>query len=311
MKRRCFLTDEHVFFAEERAKRPHSFKKVKIANTPKEFCPFCLENEKMTPPEVYSTADKKIRIVPNKYPFVTIDKDCFGVHDVLIDTDEHDRRLCTFTDEQMHELMKVIKFRVGNLEEDERLEYIQVFKNQGIDAGASQSHSHWQIAGLSVVPEKINKIMNKLSDFKKETGKCYFCSLNHEERIVEEDENFIVYCPYDSKFSYEMYIIPRAHNCNFKNFSDEELFSLGKIIRNSVYRLAQIYEGISYNICFYNMPVNAKGEDSFHFFIQIIPRIGQMAGFEFSTGCFISSVLPENAAVNLRNIKIEGDFNED
>ena len=44
--------------------------------------------------------------------------------------------------------------RYRQLEEDPRSKYVQIFKNQGKDAGASQSHSHWQITSLCVVPLK-------------------------------------------------------------------------------------------------------------------------------------------------------------
>ena len=44
--------------------------------------------------------------------------------------------------------MKTMQKRYRQLEEDPRSKYVQIFKNQGKDAGASQSHSHWQITSL-------------------------------------------------------------------------------------------------------------------------------------------------------------------
>ncbi len=314
MVKQCFLTGELIFFAEERAKRPHNFKKLHITSTPSEFCPFCLENESMTPKEVFSTPDKRIRIVPNKYPFISKnDPTHYGIHDVLIDTANHDERLYKFKDEHITEVIKAIRHRVDILQKDENVVYVQVFKNDGIDAGASQSHSHWQIAALSVLPPKYSVIKNVLEKYYKENNKCYFCHLKETlgEQIIDENEHFISYVPTDAKFPYEMYIIPKKHISNITEFNDSEISSAGKLIRNCVKRLASIYEGISYNICFFGSPKpNAlknpsdNFKDYMHFHIQIIPRIGHMAGFEFSTGCYINSVMPERAAKTLKEINI-------
>ncbi len=303
MIKKCYLTGEYVFYATERAKRPHSFKIIDdTPQVPVKYCPFCLENQHMTPPLVYSTEDKTIRIVPNKYPFITVDDESYGVHDVLIDTANHEEKMYQFTDEHMHKLMRVIQRRINELEADDRIKYVQVFKNQGKDAGASQSHSHWQITALSVVPIKTEHLLQVLSNYYNENKKCYFCTMDFGNRIIEENDKFFSYMPADAKFAYEMDILPKRHISSFTEFTDEELKSFGILLRNSVKRLNQVYEGVSYNVCFYSAPQEAENKECFHFYAQIFPRIGHMAGFEFSTGCYINSVLPEVGAERLRSI---------
>ncbi len=310
MVKQCFLTGELIFFAEERARRPQNFKKLRVSSTPKEFCPFCPENEKMTPKEIFSTPDKEIRIVPNKYPFISKnDPSHYGIHDVLIDTSKHDEKLCNFTDEHITKVISSIQQRAKILQNDKKIVYVQVFKNDGIDAGASQSHSHWQITALSVFPPRYLQIKNVLKKYYQENNKCYFCNLKLTlgEQIIEENEHFIAYVPLDAKFPYEMYIIPKKHISNIIELNDDEIVFAGKTIRNCAKRLTSIYEGISYNICFFSSPNNPTDNHKkyIHFYIQIIPRIGHMAGFEFSTGCYINSVMPETAAKTLKSISLD------
>ncbi len=304
MIKRCFLTGEFVFYATSRAKRPHSFKRPQIKEVPKEFCPFCVENVHMTPGVLYATNDNKIRIVPNKYPFIDSDEKDFGIHDVLIDTDIHEEKMHNFSDEHMHRLMRVIQKRFSELEKTESIKYVQVFKNQGRDAGASQSHSHWQITALSVVPLKMEHLINVLRSYYYEHDRnCYLCNLEFGTRIVEENEHFISYLPADGKFAYGMDILPKRHIATIDDFTDNELLSFGIILRNSLKRLTTLLDGISYNVCLYSAPHSGDYKDFFHFYAQIIPRIGHMAGFEFSTGCYINSVLPEDGAKALREAK--------
>ena len=302
MMKRCFLTGEYVFYATDRAKRPHSFKKTNVRTTPKEWCPFCLENAHMTPPLISATEDNQIRIVPNKYPFLANTEEHYGVHDVLIDTADHEERLSQFSPEHMHELMRVIQKRFIELEGDERCNFVQVFKNQGIDAGASQSHSHWQITAMCVVPLKMEHLCDVLSNYKKDHGHCYFCELDFGTRVVEESDLFRVYMPADAKFAYEMDILPKRHIASIRDFTDEELKDFGLMLKHSVSRLNKIYEGLCYNVCLYSAPKSKEFDDCFHFYAQIIPRIGHMAGFEFSTGCYINSILPEVGAQKLREV---------
>lgn len=302
MVKRCFLTGEYVFFATDRAKRPHSFKRDTVKTTPKEYCPFCPQNSYMTPEPVYD--DGLIKIVPNKYPFVHTNEDTYGVHDVVIDTNIHDEKLIDFTDEHIFKLMVVLKNRFIQLEGDEKSKYVQIFKNQGMEAGASQSHSHWQIASLPVVPLKMEHLLQVLKGYYDEHNECYFCNLDFGTRIVEENESFRSYIPADGKFPYGMDILPKRHVSSIKEFTDKELMDYGIILRNSLKRLVALRPGIAYNLCLYSAPRDEKCHDYFHFYTQIIPRIGHMAGFEFSTGCYINSVLPEIGAEDLRNAKI-------
>lgn len=175
MMKRCFLTGEYVFYATDRAKRPHSFKKQSVKTVPEQYCPFCLRNEYMTPGVIYATEDNSIRIVPNKYPFIDADNEFFGVHDVLIDTADHNEPMSHFSDNHMFKLMETMQMRYRQLEEDPRSKYVQIFKNQGKDAGASQSHSHWQITSLCVVPLKMEHMLGVLKNYYEcQNRKCYF-----------------------------------------------------------------------------------------------------------------------------------------
>lgn len=301
MVKRCFLTGEYVFYATDRAKRPHSYKKycdVKV--TPKEFCPFCPQNSYMTPEPIYY--DNVIKIIPNKYPFVHTNEETYGVHDVVIDTQNHDEKLVDFSDDHLFKLMKVMQKRFNDLQKDNGSKYVQIFKNSGMDAGASQSHSHWQIASLPVVPLKMEHLLNVLKEYYEKNSKCYFCSIDFGSRIVVENQSFVSYLPADGKFPYGMDLLPKRHISSLSEFTDRELKDFGIILRDSVKRLVTLRPEISYNVCLYSCPPDINCKDYFHFYAQIIPRIGHMAGFEFSTGCYINSVLPENGAEELRNI---------
>lgn len=298
MIKKNFLTGEYVIYSLDRAKRPQNMKKA-ILTTPIRICPFCIENKYMTPNDMYTSFNEEIRIIENKYPIVTTNNHMYGIHYVLIDTKDHEKNIINYTNEHMFYLIKSIKDILNILYEDKKLNYVQVFKNKGLNAGASQSHSHWQILGLSILPNKQKYMLSVLKDYELKNKKCYFCSLDYKDYLIYENKEFLAFCPNDSLYCYEINIIPKQHITNIRYLNNTMLEQLGNILKKCLIKLDLIYRNVDYNICIYN---GFRKEYEYHFFIQIIPRIGNLAGFEFSTGMFVNSVLPKDAANNLRKI---------
>ena len=290
-----FLTGTPVYYAEERLRRPISFEKSSrkkndetSENDDGEGCPFCPKNAYMTPTPIFDNGT--IKIVPNLYPFIS-EKEGLGFHDVVIDTPLHNERFAEFSQEHILMLLEALAERFLQLEGYEHIKYIQIFKNNGLGAGASQAHSHWQIGAQNFVPPKIRYMLDVLKEYSEKTGENYFDS---KKAFITLWENscFALVIPTDSMFTYETHIITKKSRQRLSEFSREELGLLGEALKKQI----SVYEAYDdrpdYNICVYNAPKGCS-DSSFRFFIQLIPRKGNMAGFEFSSGCYINSVSPE------------------
>jgi len=304
--REDYLTGEWVSIAEARGKRPVYYKR---SVTVKEYgaCPFCPENISMTPEEIYRSPSGKIRIVPNKYPLVEEDDPLgYGFHEVIIDTPSHDEKLRDFSDEHLMELFVSFQSRLCFFYDHPRVEYVQIFKNEGMESGASVVHSHWQMAAMPFVPLKPRIMREKAKEYYDKNHSCYLCGQinEHEELAIAKNQDWIALAPYASKFPYETHILPAEHLSDFRMLTQECCFSLGNMLRQVMGGLHSIFPDISYNICFYNSPWDRAQDNSrhSHFFLQIIPRLGRLAGFEMATGCYINSVKPEYAAERLRKV---------
>ena len=59
-----------------------------------------------------------------------------------------------------------------------------------------------------------------------------------------------------------------------------------------------------FNFILHTSPLHEQAGDFYHWHIEIIPKLTQIAGFEWGTGFYINPVLPEEAAVFLRNVEI-------
>jgi UDPglucose--hexose-1-phosphate uridylyltransferase len=57
----------------------------------------------------------------------------------------------------------------------------------------------------------------------------------------------------------------------------------------------------AYNLVLQTSHFDHELPDAFHWRLKVIPRLSKIAGFEWSSDCFINTVLPEAAAQSLRN----------
>ncbi len=325
--RRDVLRDSWVLIANGKALKPSDFpinKSALIYRLGDEICPFCEGNEALTPGELDafrqdgSTANQKgwlIRTVPNKFSMFRMNRDdleCYstgiytrcnglGYHEVVIETPHHGIQLHQLPAQQISLLLRMLQQRFRALAADERVKYIQIYKNKGLFAGASQDHSHTQILAYPMVPEH-NKGMPR---YYQDQGCCLMCRIIQQEmggdRVIYESEHFIVISPYAPRFSYEAWIIPKEHREYFADIEEEEIRDLQAVLRGYLSSMLALLDNPSYNIMINSAPVNVPRQEGYHWYIEIVPRLIISNAVEIASGYFINPVDPESAAELLRN----------
>lgn len=263
-------------------------------------CPFCLANEKRLEKIIDESWQKDelfIRIVPNRYPVTTPDG-VSGQHDVVIDTSEHQLHPKDFSILHWMVLLQGIQKRWHQLMEDPQIQLIQVFKNFGVKAGASISHSHWQIIALEIVPLS----MKRQYELFLSHHECYLCNALHlqEGFLVLEDDLWEIWVPPIPDYPYEVWIIPKQHIQHYGDLSTEEIKKLGKHLKYLLEAYHLINPGYDFNICM--MSGDVRGHYPYHFYIKLVMRIGHIAGFEIATGCHVLSANPAAYADEMKKI---------
>ena len=310
--RRNPFTGEWTLCAENRKNRPYEFlHKTEVKSRGNEICPFCGGNEDKTTAPLYQDGPDdcwQIRVFPNMFPAVSKDAQALsdnpfyqqipgkGLHEVLVDTPYHDATIDQFSAEQLMRILYVLQDRYCKMASEE-LKYIQIFKNCGPSAGMSLRHSHWQIMGLPIVPQR-EELMKAYMHEKE----CLFCKMLAYEkeqgiRIAEENQDFLAITPYASRFPYELWICPKRHISSFAYVTEEELESLSILLQRLLQKVSSLRKDVGYNICF----IDGELIGDFHWHLEVLPRIGGFAGFEFATGSYINPILPEQAATYYRD----------
>ena len=120
------------------------------------------------------------------------------------------------------------------------------------------------------------------------------------ERVVIDNDDVMVICPYWSGTPYELLVIPTRHELHLQDSDDDTLSAVGRGLRDAMSSLSRVLGDVAYNVGFHSAPHQHTGE--YHWHIHIWPNLVTQAGFERGTGVLINIVPPEQAAATLRSV---------
>jgi len=264
------LSRRWVIIASQRISRPHQKKEQFI-------CPFCPGNEKMTPPEVFRVGKGEpnqpgweIRVIPNRYPITDF-------HEVIIHTPDCHKDLESLSKLHLQKIFQVYRLRFNFYRQKGQ---VMIFGNHRENAGASLKHSHSQ---LVVLPFQIN-----LDTLAREP-------MNN---IIEQNKYFNLYCPDFSQWPYEVWFAPKKENSFFGDIEDEEIEDLVVLFKKVLAALEKIYYKYQFSTLpfAYNFYIYPKE----NWYLRIIPRFVNRAGFELGTGLSVNIVDPKDAAKEIK-----------
>lgn len=315
-----------VIVATERAARPTDFEtRPQIIKS--SFCPFCEGNEDKTPPEIMAYRDNgaipdtsgwRVRVVPNKFPALQAEGEYLkceegiyemmngiGAHEVIIESPRHIQSLTSLDNGNVEEVLLCYRDRLVDLKSDKRFVYGLLFKNVGFSAGASLEHTHSQLIVTPIVPPLVANEIANAKTFHQHRERCLFCDMIQQEietdkRIVFSTDHFVVFAPYASRFPFEIWILPKKHESNFENLQGAEAKELAHVLKSVLAKLEATLDFPPYNYIIHSAPFNVTELDYFHWHIEIIPRLTNIAGFEWGTGFYINPTPPEESAELLR-----------
>lgn len=258
-------------------------------------CPFCEGHEAMTPPEVLAlgrasgaadTPGWTVRVVPNKFPAIP-------GQEVVIHGPAHVTAFAELPDDVVRQILVAWELR----REHHRAAgaaYFLAAINEGPAAGASLDHSHSQLIPFDRVPPAVTE---ELPAF---TGGCALCTAlaNEEGRTIRLADGLRTFAPRWSRFAYELWIVPDAHD------SDPAAPGLlaAALLHATRSLRAVLGEGLAWNAVLHAPPL--RGDDPFHWHVEIWPRLAVAASVELGAGIWVNIVDPDVAARELRSVQL-------
>lgn len=268
-----------------------------------------------------STTDWLARVVPNKFPSfpsgklvspyettdfpVSTDHGPYaqvqlpGVQELVIPSPRHVSSFGELTETEVRVGLMAAQQRVEAISKKRGIKHVMLFMNCRSRAGASLSHIHLQLIGIPLISQRLEDRVARNRQHFEAHGKTLIQSLvewerRQQQRMLLETEYFNVFCPFASRFPYQIWIAPKSSEHSFVQLPDAARCDLGLICRKLIKRLDKRLGQPAYNLLLHMAPREINQHD--HWYVEILPRLTHAAGLEWGTDVWVNPVSPEEAA---------------
>jgi UDPglucose--hexose-1-phosphate uridylyltransferase len=334
--RKDYLLNRWVVIATERGRRPTDFAAKERQKVKQAVCPMCPGHEDMTPPatlvylqsgnRIEKTADESctriknwlVRTIPNLFPAFSPPKEminlnkimksdnlaaAIGHHEVVVESPNHDEHPAEARIPQLTLVVKAYVDRLRELSTKPYVKYVSIFRNHGIEAGASLSHAHSQLISTPFIPTEIAEEQAASQIYWKKNHECPYCNILDKEtdgpRLILNNQKYVAFAPYASVNPMEFWIIPKKHAPTILNFTQNDMQTLAETMHSCLEALSRLTNDPPYNYGFH-ISLDNKAKEYFHWHLEVYPNLAIWAGFEKSTRMYINTITPEIAAENMR-----------
>lgn len=194
--------------------------------------------------------------------------------------------------------------------------YMQIFENKGAAMGCSNPHPHCQVWTTSTMPEEPGKELVQMTKYRTQHGGRHLLEdyvkleLAKEERVVWQNESFVVVCPWWAVWPFEVLILPKRHIRSLVDFKDEERLQFAEAIQEVTRRYDNLFEcSFPYSSGLHQAPLEGTAEEieNAYFHMHFYPPLLRSATVKkFLVGYELMAepqrdITPEQATLRLRN----------
>lgn len=301
------LSGEPVLITPGRAGRPYDIQES--AEERRRRCPFCEGREDRTPPE--TAADRapglpadspgwRWRVVPNRFPAFPREPanpgGAYGVHEVIIESPDHDRGLAELSEAELAGVLCAWRQRLRAAAEDPRMAYANIFKNHGLEAGASLEHSHSQLMAAPRLPRRVADELTAFRDGS--AGDRMQANLDSAELRIAAQAGMVAFAPSAARFPDEVWIAPERPEPAFEGTA--ALPAAASILKRVLAAMDALHGKPSYHLLVVTAPLRAEGRESWRWRMEAFPRLTKIGGFEWASGMWVNQRDPAEAARRYR-----------
>ncbi|KAJ5780260.1 Galactose-1-phosphate uridyl transferase class I [Penicillium paradoxum] len=197
----------------------------------------------------------------------------------------------------------------------EQYRYMQIFENKGAAMGCSNPHPHGQVWTTSSMPEEPAAEMVQLTKYRQQHGGSHmledYAALESrkQERVVFENEAFLVVCPWWATWPFETMIVSRTHKRALVDLSEADKMLLAEAIAETTRRYDNLFEThFPYSMGIHQAPLDGTPEEieASYLHLHFYPPLLRSATVrKFLVGYELMAepqrdITPEQAAAKLR-----------
>jgi UDPglucose--hexose-1-phosphate uridylyltransferase len=226
--------------------------------------------------------------------------------------------LAQLPEQHFAHLLELFRDRILDLKQDRRLRYVSLFKDQHAPSPTLRGHAYSQVLGTPVLPQLLEiEFRWSLKHFLKRE-RCIYCDalqqeLLEEKRLVDQTTDFVAFCPFGSRCSYELWVAPVRHSSSFENDLTEpgRVAALAPFLKSCLQRVEKLSQSL--HLVVHTEP-NLQAwkptkewwktvPDDYHWHIEIQPDVEGRRRFLGTEGFHFNPIPAEQAALVLRALE--------
>ncbi|MBD0822956.1 UDP-glucose--hexose-1-phosphate uridylyltransferase [Aestuariibaculum marinum] len=328
-KRFNILTGEWVLVSPHRAKRPWQGQNEAVSNEVRpsydESCYLCASNTRING-EV-NPKYENVFVFTNDFAALQTDSKTFSVDDGLLKAQseqgickvicfspDHSKSLADMAPNEIEQVVLEWQKQYQELGDNDLINYVQIFENKGAVMGCSNPHPHGQIWSQTTLPNEVEKKdtqqRNYYNEHKKSILGTYLAQeLEKQERIIFENDAFVVLIPFWAVWPFETMIVPKKHQTNISEMKDEETLLFAEAISVITKAYDKLFNtSFPYSSGIHQAPTNGEDNSHWHWHMSFYPPLLRsatvkkfMVGYEMF-GSPQRDITAESAVKMLRNL---------
>lgn len=293
-KRLNILTGEWVLVSPHRAKRPWQGQNETVSNEvrPKydPSCYLCAGNMRING-EV-NPKYEDVFVFTNDFAALQSDSKTFTVNDGLLTaksetgickvicfSPDHSKSLADMEPEAIKKVVLAWQKEYKELGANPNINYVQIFENKGAVMGCSNPHPHGQIWSQSTLPnEVVKKDTQQLNYFQKNNrsllGDYLAQEQKKQERIIFENDAFVVLVPFWAIWPFETMIVPKEHQSNILKMNAKQTFEFAEAISVITKTYDKIFNtSFPYSSGIHQAPTDGNNHTHWHWHMSFYPPL--------------------------------------
>jgi UDPglucose--hexose-1-phosphate uridylyltransferase len=192
--------------------------------------------------------------------------------------------------------------------------WVQVFENKGDVMGCSNPHPHGQIWAGDFIPNEPAKEDRRQLAYWQENGLPLLVDylqleLDRRERVIVENDHWVVVVPYWATWPYEVLLLPRRHVLRLPDLNGDERLALADILKRFLTRYDNLFEvSFPYSMGWHGAPNDDIDRSHWQLHAHFYPPLLRsatvkkfMVGYEMFAEAQ-RDLTPEQAAEKLRGL---------
>jgi UDPglucose--hexose-1-phosphate uridylyltransferase len=238
-----------------------------------------------------------------------------GAHEIVVETPVHGLTLAHLPADHIAHLLELFRDRILDLKQDRRLRYVSLFKDQHPPTATLEGHAYSQVLGSPVLPQLLEIEFRWSQAHFKRHDRCIYCDalqqeLQEDVRVVDQTEDFVAFCPFGSRWSYELWVGPVRHSSSFENDMTEpgRAAAFAPFLKSCLMRMEKVSPSLHVvvhtepNLLAWKPTKDwwSSVRDDYHWHLEIQPDVAGKRRFLGTEGFHFNPIPAEQAALVLR-----------